>query len=537
MKSILLSSLLVLSVAASASTVDKTSKSKIFSKYEDSILKQAPYDESWKKDFPKSFVGMEEKSLKEMKKQEAQRKLASDMDQEFYEGKMSGAMKQFREKFLKITSADELDQFLNEANSNYETYPADVKFIAAQIIPLRSLRGIIWRLTPAVDSSKAIHSFILTQVKNIAVNLQLLLPTQQWQAGFDYVTQPFVEDGNFPFIRKGYVVSQFPKGSEAAIQSYIRYSIIPAIRINAIRLESVSLSANLGVWDNKLLYGTGSFPSSIDRYALYGEVERHAALSNMYAALSELYFQSAYSIKGSFEMTSEISKLYGFDAFFSKVDGVPAAKRIPVIKKYDNWGLRLSDGKKWTADALFFMAKSVEHGEQMWEAMKNRPVSETFMMTNEYALPFQRPIATRFENLKRLTGNSEEIKDVIDGKKSVESLLNNPAEIRSFINDEKVTVNLKALYLNPPDDIKALYATGFEKSSEMFSKTLSDHGKTVEVKYRNFLNERGNEWDLSVYKPYFPDVRTNKDLEKTVRVLTQGWGTMAIAVPMLNYMN
>lgn len=535
MKSILVSSLLVISVTASAA--NKTSKTKNFSKYEEAVLKEAPYDDSWKKDFPRYSAALEEKSAKAMKQQESQRKLASDMDQEFYENKMSGPLRQFREKFLKVTSAQQLDELIVEANKNYEAYPHDLKFIAAQIIPLRSLRGIIWRLTPAADTSKAIHSFLLTQVKNIAVNLQLLLPTDQWQAGFDYVTQPFVEDGQFPFFRKGNIVGQFPKGSEKDIQTYIRTTVIPMMRTSADRLERVNLTEKLGVWDNKLLYGTGSFPSTIDRYALFGEVEKHAALSNIYAALSELNFQSAYSMSGSLEMTNEISKLYGYDSLFSKIDGVPASKRVPVIKSYSDWGVRFSDGKKWTADALFFMSKSIDHGDKMWEGMKKRPVSESFMMTNAYALPFQRPIGARFDNLKRLIGQPDEVHRVIAGEISKETFTQNPPEIHSFITDETATVNLKEFYLNPPQDLKDLYATGFEDGSEMKSTDLMNHGKKVSVEYRNFLHGRGNEWNLSVYKNYFPNVKTNKDLEKTVRVLTQGWGTLAIAVPMLNYMN
>ena len=38
--------------------------------------------------------------------------------------------------------------------------------------------------------------------------------------------------------------------------------------------------------------------------------------------------------------------------------------------------------------------------------------------------------------------------------------------IRSFITEETTTVNLKDFYLNPPKDLKDLYATEFESGSE-----------------------------------------------------------------------
>jgi len=487
--------------------------------YYSQLTKLAPYDESWKSDFPTASKANDEKSARAMKEQETRRKVASDLDQEFFENKMSAPMKKFREEFLKVKTADQLDALLVEANKNYDSYPADLKFIVAQVLPLRALRGIVWRLIPTVEDTKIAHSLILTQVKSIAVNMKLLLPTEQWQAGFDYVTQPFVENGAPPFANAGKVVAQFERSNEASVQGYIRSLIIPTLRESALRLEKLDLSSDMSVWDNKLLYGSGSFPTAMDRYALFGEVERHAALSNIYAALSEACYQSAYSLQGSLRMNQEIGRLYGWDGTLNNVDGVPAAKRVSVIRKpqYASWGLLFQDGKQWTSDAWLFLTRSIEHGDQMWEAMKNRPVSETFMLSNAYALPFQRPIENRFKNLKRITQG--------------------PTEIRSFITDEKVTVNLKEFYLNPPADLKQLYATGFEGGLDMITANLKVGDKTQKVKYRNYYYGRPTQWNLSMYRPYFPDVKSNEDLKKTARVLTQGWGTFVVAVPLINYMN
>lgn len=485
--------------------------------YNAAVLKMAPHNDEWRSEFPSPSPALEEKSAKAIQAQEATRKIASNMDQEFFEKKMSPQLKKFRTDFLKLKTAEELDKLLVELDTNYYDYPADLKFIAAQAVPLRALRGLVWRLVPTVEGTKIAHSLVLTQVKSIAVNMKLLLPTEQWEAGFAYVTQPFVENGTFPFVNAGNVVTQFDAGSEISVQGYVRSVLIPMMRQSAARLEQLNLAGDMSVWDNKLLYGSGSFPTEMDRYALFGEVERHAALSNIYATLSELSFQSAYSMQGSLAMNTEIGRLYGVDGVLSKVDGVPASKRVAVIRRYPTWGVLFEDGERWTSDAWFFLTRSVDHGDKMWQAMKNRPVSETFMVTNAYALPFQRPVANRFENLKRLTQG--------------------PAEVRSFITDEKVTVNLKAYYEKPPRDLKQLYAIGFERGSEMVVKSLQAGTQNVDVKYRNFLYGRPNQWNLAQYKPYFPEVKTNQDLEKTARVLSQGWGTFVIAVPLLNYMN
>ncbi|WP_413289275.1 hypothetical protein [Bdellovibrio sp. HCB337] len=474
------------------------------------IEELAPYDDSWKTSFPGSSPAFAEKSAKAMGEQEKRRKVASDMDQEFFEGKMSKEMKAFRELFLKVKTAEELDKLLAEADKNFDSYPADLQFIVAQAVPLRAFRGIVWKLIPTVEDSKTAHSLILTQVKNMAVNMKIFLPTEQWQAGFDYVSQPYMEPAT------GSLSQQFPRGSEVHVQAFIRNTVIPALRISAARMEKINLSGDFAVWDNKLLYGNGSFPSAMDRYALFGEVERHTALMYTYANLSELCYQSAYSQQGALKLNQEIARLYGWDSVLSKVDGVPAAKRVKTIRSpaYAQWGVLFGDGTKWTQDAWMFMQRSVDHGDQMWQAMKNRPVSEIYMADSSAALPFQRPVNMRFENLKKM----------MDG----------PTAIRSFVTDEKATVNLKEFYMNPPKDLKAMYAIGFDKESEMLTKTLGNNSK---VQYRNYFHGRGTEWNIGLYKKYFPDVQSSQDLLKTAKVLSQGWGSFVVAVPLANYLN
>ena len=43
------------------------------------------------------------------------RKIASELDQEYFENKMSPEMKKFRDEFLKVKTADELDAEINRA--------------------------------------------------------------------------------------------------------------------------------------------------------------------------------------------------------------------------------------------------------------------------------------------------------------------------------------------------------------------------------------------------------------------------------------
>lgn len=482
------------------------------------MIKSAPYQTEWKSEI-KPIKWNPTSLVERIKKQEKNRKIASEMDQEFFENKMSAEYKNFRNEFLKIKTADELDSKLVELDKNYDKLPTDLKFVASQVIPLRGLRGIVWRMIPVVESTKIAHSMLVTQVKNIAVNLKVFLPTDQWSAVFDYLTKPFVENGTFPFTHNGEVVTQFPKGSELAVQAYIRNSIIPLMKKSAERLESLDLGDDGVVWDNKFLYGPGSFPSAMDRYALAGEVEKHISLMYLYGSLSESMYQSAYSLEGSLKMNQEIGKLYGFDSIFSQVDGVPAEKRIKVITsgKYNNWGKLFQDGQDWLNSSWYYLNKSVEHADTAWTGLKERDISEVFIADNSYALPFQRPINLRMENIKKM--------------------MNGETKIRSFVTEETAVVNIKAFYLNPPSDLKELYGIDFEKGDEMLNLTLQTKNGPKNVKFRNYTRGRPIQYKIDKFKPYFPGVNSASDLQNAARILSQGWGSFSVAAPLASYMN
>lgn len=485
-----------------------------------SITALAPYNASWTDDIKTPWKSNHNDLVAKMNKQEKSRKIASELDQEYFESKMSPEMKKFREEFLKIKTADELDSKLTELDKNYDKLASDdIKFIAAQLIPMRAMRGLVWRLIPTVEDTKITHSLLVTQVKSLAVNMKIFLPTEQWNAAFDYVTQPFVQNGQFPFVAAGEAIAQFPKGSEVYVQAYVRSTVLPMLRTSAKRLEKLDLTDDQVVWDNKLLYGPGSFPSAVDRYALVGEVEKQNSLMNIYGTMSELAYQSAYSQEGGMKMNQQISKLYGWDSILGQVDGVPASKRVKVIREaqYRNWGKLFNDGQEWLNLSWNYLARSVEHGDLAWTAMKNRPVSEIYFADNSRSLPFQRPIGLRLDNLKKM----------IEG----------PAMIRSFITEETTTVNLKDFYLNPPKDLKDLYATQFEGGSEMNSMSLKTNAGVKKFSYRNYLHGRPTGWNVEVYKRYFPQVNSGSDLQNTARILSQGWGSSTIAMPLANYLN
>lgn len=507
----------MITIAAGALVILTNAQASVFASNA-TISKIAPYEKKWSKEIT-SIKWAPTTVIEKIKHQEKSRKLASELDQEFFENKMSKEFKKFRDEFLKIKTADELDQKLVELDKNYDQLPTDLKFVASQLVPMRALRGIVWRLIPTIEDTKIIHSLIVTQVKAMAVNMKIFLPTDQWSAAFDYLTKPFVEDGTFPFTHQGEIVKQFPKSSEVHVQAFVRNTIVPMMKKSAERVATLDLGEDGVIWDNKFLYGPGSFPSAMDRYSIIGEVEKNLTLMHIYGSLSETMYQSAYSMEGSLKLNKDISKLYGYDSFLSSVDGVPASKRIAIIKNshYQNWGRLYQDGQEWLNSAWYYLGLSVNHGDIAWAGLKDRNVSEIYFADNSYALPFQRPINLRFDNLKKM----------MEGE----------TKIRSFITEETASVNLKAFYLNPPTDLKELYGTQFESGDEMIPVQLQTKTGVATVKSRNYLRGRPVNWNINQFQKYFPGVKNGTDLQNTARILSQGWGSFVVAMPLASYMN
>lgn len=468
--------------------------------------------------------------LKVIREQEKRRKPAQESLQsaEFYEGKMSAEFKGIRDRFLKIQSGAELDKALSEYEQLYQANKleeVDSRFFVAQILPLRSMRGIVWRLKPLVADHRMAHSMLLTMTKNVVVNTNIFFPTNQSKALTEYLTQPFIEDGILPWKNKDDVVKAFKAssaGGEAELQAYFIRVVIPMLKIAASRVaESRNTLDKEIVFDNRIWYGGNSFPDARDRYALVGETERQVALSVIYANISELSFQSAYSWKGTLAMNSDIGKRYGYDTLDFEIDGVPLEKRVKEIRRYSDWGV-LKYPNNIKEDAWTFLVASVAAADKAWEGMKARPANEMYVVDTSTALPFQRYGDLRMKNSK--------------------GLLAGQRAITSSITGDSVEVDLKSFYANPPQDLKSLYPVpgGFIKGKQLRNISLKNSkGATINQSYRDYTIGSGSLWDVSKDSPYktlFPQVKDGgKDFLRHVRVLSQSWGSSAVAIPIMTY--
>lgn len=464
--------------------------------------------------------------------QEGKRKLASTISEEWFESKMSAEFKEIRKNLLQIKTGDELDKRLSELDANFtKLKESDSQFFVSQIIPLRALRGISWRLIPLVSETKLAHSFVLSIVKSMYTGANLFFPTNQTTAMSQYLTQPFVEDGVAPWERKGEAALAFAPpsaGGEAQLQAHFKSVVIPMLETAAERILKVQFTNDWRVFDNRLWYGGETFPDVIDRYALVGEVERYTALANIYSAVATFSQQTAYSWNTSLEMNAAISRLYGMDALISSVDGVPLRKRVAVMNqtRFSQWGRLIHPEliqKAWRN-----MQNAVTSTQNAWQGMKNRPVSEYTMIDNSSSLPFQRPVNARLAGMKNLMEGQATV---------VNGVTRNLATVVSGITREQIQVDLKGFFANPPENLREMHPTKFVEGKEFESVTLKTESGTKKLEYRNYTIGSGQQWNLtetSKYKVLFPFVKDNADLKLHLRVLSQGWGATALIAPLMD---
>jgi len=424
------------------------------------------------------------------------------------ESMMTPMMKQLRDRFVKIKTADELDAFLAEIEKNYEGYPQDdVRFFAAHLIPLREMRGFLWRAGPVSGQAKITHSFILTALKSTSASLDMYMPNEQWRAGFDYLTMPYVRDGK--------ICSSF--NDEADVVVFLAGPLRQALLKAAQRIQALDLKDKWIVWDNQVLFGRTSFADDLNRYMLVGEVERISSLANLHGALAQITFQRAYSTEKSVQLFKDLGRLYGTDGFLSEIDGAPSSKRVGILRSpaYRSWGTLVEDGQKWMELSFSHLQESVRLAAMVWDQIKreDRSPVDAFFFDTSFARTYER-------------GGDLSIANMLD-------MIEGPAKIRSTVSGEVVTVDLPGFYRNPPADLKAFLPTEFQRGSEWHKVQLKDGaGKVHEVKYRDYTIGRGTNWNAESYRKMFPALRSGKDVPTHLRVMSQSWGTWLAAIPV-----
>ena len=463
-----------------------------FAKTKSEIVKRSPFIPE-KLNFP---AWNEEEIVMKLKASEKKRKPANSanvIDQSM----MSKELVSIQSRIHKLKTSEDMDVLLEELDKNYESYPSDLKFYVTQIMPVKAFRGLFYRLKPLFDGrSNFVHSQILTTAKSMATRVQVFLPTDYADAGFQYISTPYI-------MKNGRMVEGF--GMEEDLQVWMINELLPLVNSSITRLEKLNLVEPI-VWDQKMVFGPKSFGDDVNRYKFIGEFEKNLALSSLYGSVASIATARAYNVENAIGLYKEIGFLYGFDGFglFNRIDGVSAEKVSKVMRKADfsSTGTLIQDGDKWMAYAYGATQKSLKRLIDAWNLTSDERKNENLYAFNIGFVNVNRDEVE--ENLKILNR--------VVSSKGVESL-------RSAVTGEVVQINYSKLFSSPPRDLKAFLPNQFDKNKNASREvTLADGTKKM-LNYRNYAQGSAIAWDVKKFEDYFPSVKTNDDIYRTVRVL------------------
>lgn len=403
---------------------------------------------------------------------------------------LSKDFKTSRSKFFQLKDSTDLKAFIAEINLNYDSAPDDLKLMAAMMTPLLAFKAFTYKVYPYLSKEEITHSMLLSGVQNFAAFMNMNLPSSMWKAGFELVTSPADEDD----------LQRFNSASD--LQNYLVTKVFPAYKLAAKRVAALDFSKKPVVWDNKMFFGTGAFSDNLARFQMIGEGERYLLLANLHFTLADIARFSSYDLNMMLPLIKDVAALYGYDSFFSAVDGVNAKKIAGVWhqKKYASLLTLRPNGDKNMATAFNHMKEGSRHLALAWTELRDRNDGNQSFIRAAIFAPFTQINDSQVEGLE----------NIMTGKTS----------IRSDVTGEMVTVDVPGWYANPPQDLKALLPTAFDSSPNMknYAVKMKD-GKTKNVEFRNYFSGRATDWNVGAYKTLLPDLQKGSDVAHSMKIL------------------
>ncbi|MBI2520390.1 MAG: hypothetical protein HYV97_08225 [Bdellovibrio sp.] len=456
--------------------------------------------------------------IKNAREREGSRKIAEVIDEKM----MSVELRAFRDKFLALKNADEVEKELLFLSNNYASFPLDLKYVAAQLIPARTMRGIVYRFTRLAKKQKITNSVLLTMMKDFTASMRLFLPEQNSTALFDYFTKPFVD-------HNGSVIRQYETVSE--MQNHFGTEVYKAMMVAAVRLEEINLVGQDIIWDNRVFFGAKSYGDGLNRFVHIAESDRLATSASMHAGMNNISIFCAYRLENLFQLMKEQGAQFGVDTLiWSTVNGVSSHDRFNVLGetritsdkklahfskykgKYESIFSSQTNADKWLERAFKHLKQSVKYTRLVWEEIKDRPVAEHAVINPAKVNPW---------------GN-----DIERNLKTMEALIEGPTQLRSAITGETITVDLPAFY-GRPIDLKHFLPTEWELGDEFIYTQLAVRGKTEKIKTRNFDRGRPIKWNLDVYKTLIPSLKDSSELPTALKTFSQALSANGTAIPFL----
>jgi hypothetical protein len=442
------------------------------------------------------------------------------------EQNMSQDMRNFRDRFVNVKDQNDVAELIRvaaEKLANGDYKDKDVRLVAAQLLPIQRMRGILWRLKPIVETQKALHSTILTSMMTIATSSRIFAPqgaadvdgTYSWKAVNRYFAWPYKGIG-----AQFQTVEQF--------QTFLLQEVAPSIGQASKVLEEMSIAdSEPVVWDNALIYGRGSFGGSYDskdRYVTLYEGEKLMILSGLAAMRHNLLFFAQYNYDQLPQYIGDLAYLVGVDTVRWDANGISAIDRAKKLcgESYPNGGCNAKYPQLFTkrgisvmSEAKNYLDQSVNYLDLAWKDIKRRggtspSLPDYQLLDPAKLLPWARITDANINNLKLLIAG-QPVHNVVTGK--------------------LVQVDFPKFYSQPPQDLKEFVPTAFDPKP----RTLTVDGVD---NVRNYEFGMSTQWNAQIYANYFPpingtpQVASGKEIPEIMRDLSQTWGGWFANAPL-----
>lgn len=443
------------------------------------------------------------------------RKIASA--QTFSESDLSADFKNLRTEWLKVNNPDQLEALLKKSYDNYAAYSDDTKYFLTQAHLALPLRGIVWRLRPLFEKggaflgNKSTHVSAVQILRAVASTVEMALPTDQAEATFRYFTEPSTDMTSASQFKS---VAQFQNFLSSEMAKKLMESIT---RLNVIASKNAD---NIFVWDNKMIFGTGTFRDDIQRYAGHGIAEMHLSLAGYYRSLHGILVFSAYNQDLMLQVSKKISGHFGQDSMsvFGKEKedlGLTDQERVAVIKEFTGKGyLSLKDtptnpyGSSMMKQAYNALSNYVYHAKMGYQALQGKDANPSMALN---------PIHFSVESQSHLQSGISNMEAVVKGQ----------TEVRDPVTGKSVVVNLPEFYKNPPKSLSGLMATEFEQG-ENEKSIKAKNGETLKV--RNYYKGRSIGWNNDAWKAYVPSAagQPSNYMAEARRIIRYSRGTSLV---------
>ena len=361
---------------------------------------------------------------------------------------------------------------------------------------LRPFRGILHRLNPLVTQLFESRSYGLNEVAQLlkvaGLPLSQYLPQPHWTVGMDYYGRPY------------YTGKKWDIADGAALSKWASQELLPLLGFYSKYLKESSWKIPFK-WSLSvpLLSMENYFPAK--GFVHLHESHRYLLLSQIQAQMSRIRRQSAFNRKGYFKLLSQLKNRGSFDPY---------------------GGIRLSESvvREIKSHKTLFTLKEKRDPSLLTKALDNFVASiQNYHLAlkhreghGEEFIPFESDVGSRqLASTGQLLGKGHVdyaplVGIDIHGKDIDKKLPRVKGYGASF------QIDVKTLFLNPPQDLKVFLPDQFTQGPKMRLEKLGEES----IPYWNYKRGYPIGWNDEAYKTYFPSVQTDGDVKHIYRILS-----------------